>query len=316
MRVVSLLPSATELCYALGVEPVGVSHECDYPPATRDLPTVIDSRIDDTASSGDIDEQVQTAVDEGGVYELDRERLAELDPDVVVSQGICDVCAVDDTLVREAVADLRLDCEVVATDPHSLDDLLADVERLGGALGRPDRADTLRGELAARVDAVATATPDSGPGVAVLDWLDPVMVAGHWVPEMVELAGGTYGLAESGARSRPREWGTIREADPDVLVAAPCGFEPEQTVANAADLTGRDGWEELTAVQEGNVYIVDGHHYVNRPGPRLVDTLELFADLLHPGTGETPDGAVRQWPDLPADTPGRISGYPAFDTTR
>jgi iron complex transport system substrate-binding protein len=297
MRVVSLLPSATELCYALGVEPVGVSHECDYPPAATDLPTVIDSRIDDTASSGDIDEQVQTAVDEGGVYTLDRERLAELDPDIVVSQGICDVCAVDDTLVREAVADLGLDCEVVATDPHSLDDLLADVERLGEALDRPGRASTLRGELTARLDAVGTATPDGGPDVAVLDWLDPVMVAGHWVPEMVELAGGTYGLAESGARSRPREWETIREADPDVLVAAPCGFEPEQTAANAADLAGRRGWAELTAVREGNVYIVDGHHYVNRPGPRLVDTLELFADLLHPGAGETPDGAVRQFPE-------------------
>ncbi|WP_436936256.1 cobalamin-binding protein [Halovenus marina] len=302
MRVVSLLPSATELCYALGVEPVGVSHECDHPPAATDLPTVIHSRVDASATSGEIDDQVQAAVDEGGVYELDRERLAELDPDVIVSQGICDVCAVDDSLVREAVADLELDCEVVATDPHSLDDLLADVERLGRVLGREERARTVLANLEARVDAVGRETPESGPSVVVLDWLDPVMVAGHWVPEMVELAGGTYGLAEPGDPSRPHEWSDIRAEDPDLLVVAPCGFGVDQTLDNTADLIGREGWEQLRAVRNGRVQIIDGHHYMNRPGPRLVDSLELLAGIVHPETVETSDEVVRPWPDLPRDS--------------
>ena len=294
MRVVSLLPSATELCYALDVEPVGVSHECDWPPTAADLPTVIHSRIDADAASDEIDEQVQEAVDSGGVYELDRERLAALDPDIVLSQGICDVCAVDDSEVRAAVNELGLAAEVIATDPHSLDDLFADIERLGAVLDREQEAERLLAELHDRVEAVRERTPADGPSVAVLDWLDPVMVAGHWVPEMVELAGGTYGLADPGDRSTPREWAAIREYDPDVLVAAPCGFGLDQTAANATDLTDRPRWADLRAVENGRVYAMDGHHYVNRPGPRLVETLEYLAGVLY--GFETPPDAVRQFP--------------------
>ena len=294
MRVVSLLPSATELCYALGVEPVGVSHECDYPPAARDQPAVIDSRVDADASSTEIDEQVLEAVDSGGVYELDRARLAALDPDIVLSQGICDVCAVDDSAVRAAVDELGLDASVVATNPHSLGDLLADIERIGVMLDRVDAAKRLRDELQVRIDHVEATTPADGPSVAVLDWLDPVMVAGHWVPGMVDLAGGTYGLAESGDRSTPREWAAIREYDPDVLVAAPCGFALDQTADNVADLTDRDGWADLQAVENDRVYAMDGHHYVNRPGPRLVETLEYLAGLLYPERFDVPGDVARR----------------------
>jgi iron complex transport system substrate-binding protein len=286
MRVVSLLPSATELCYALGVEPVGVSHECDHPPAAREQPSVIESRIDATASSGAIDDQVQTAVTEGGVYDIDRERLAALDPDVVLSQGICEVCAVDDSRIRQAVTDLDLDAEVVTTDPHTLEDVFADLERLGERLDRQERAREVCTDLRERVDRVARATGErpreSRPSVAVLDWLDPVMVAGHWIPGMVETAGGTYDIADPGDPSRPREWEEIRSYDPDVLVAAPCGFDLDQTLDNVGDLTDRRGWSDLTAVETGRVYALDGHEYVNRPGPRLVDTLELLAGIIHP----------------------------------
>jgi iron complex transport system substrate-binding protein len=295
-RVVSLLPSATEIVYALGVEPVGVSHECDHPPAAQELPAVNRSRVDPDATSAEIDAQVTEAEDAGGVYEIDRERLAELDPDIVVSQGICDVCAVDEVRVREAVTDLGLDCEVVTTDPHSLADVMTDIERIGAELGRETRAADLIAGLQRRVDGVerrAKATDDR-PRVAVLDWLDPVMVAGHWIPGMVDLAGGRYGLAERGARSRPREWTTIQEYDPDVLVASPCGFDLTQTVENAPDLTDREGWTDLSAVREGRVYAVDGHDYVNRPGPRLVDTLEVLAAICHPDVFDSPhSGAVR-----------------------
>lgn len=304
MRVVSLLPSATELCYALGVEPVGVSHECDYPPQAREQPTVVHSQIDTDASSQEIDEQVDEAVESGGVYSIDRERLRALDPDVVVSQGICEVCAVDDSRIRRAIDELGLDTEVVSTDPHSLGDVFDDLERLGAVLGREGRASKLLAGFRERVDRVERATPADGPRVAVLDWMDPVMVAGHWIPGMVEQAGGSYGLADPGDRSRPREWADIRAYDPEVLVAAPCGFDIEQTVENSADLTDREGWANLTAVAEDRVYLVDGHEYVNRPGPRLLDTLELFAGLVHPELDfEAVDGDAVRRLTAPGDTP-------------
>ena len=295
MNVVSLLPSATEIVYALGLDPVGVSHECDYPPDATEKPTVNRSRVDPEASSSEINEQVATAEDDGGVYALDRETLATLSPDLVVSQGICDVCAVDEVLVREAVDDMGLDAAVLTTDPHSLDDVFTDIERLGDATGRSERARELVADLRERVAAVertATAHVSDRPSVAVLDWMDPVMVAGHWIPEMVEMAGGEYGLADPGARSRPREWREILEYDPDVLVAAPCGFGLDQTTENVADLTDREGWADLTAVREGRVYALDGHHYVNRPGPRLVETLEYLAGVCHPDTFASPPSDV------------------------
>lgn len=291
MRVVSLLPSATEIVYALGVEPVATSHECDYPPEATELPSVVDSRVDADASSTEIDAQVQAAESSGeGVYEIDRDALADADPDLVISQGICEVCAVDTVLVRDAVDDLGLDCEVLTTDPHSLADIFEDVERIGAALGREERAADLVAALQERVDEVAQRADESPitPEVAVLDWLDPVMVAGHWVPELVEIAGGTYGLADPGDASTPREWREIREYDPDVLVVAPCGFELDQTFENQEDLTHRDGWKRLRAVRMNRAYAMDGHHLTNRPGPRVVDTLEAVAALVNPDAFDTP----------------------------
>lgn len=291
MRVVSLLPSATEIVYALGVEPVATSHECDYPPQAAALPSVVTSRIDATASSAEIDRQVLDTEASGGVYELDRDTLADADPDVIIAQGICEVCAVDTGVVESAIDELELDCELVTTDPHSLDDILDDVERIGAALGREREAATVVSRLRSRVDRVAAVASEATdrPSVAILDWLDPVMVAGHWVPELVELAGGRYGLADTRDASTPREWDEISEYDPDVLVAAPCGFELDQTFENLDDLTGRDGFDDLRAVRSGRAYAMDGHHLVNRPGPRVVDTLEALAGLLHPELFETPD---------------------------
>ncbi|PSP84939.1 cobalamin-binding protein [Halobacteriales archaeon QS_6_64_34] len=300
MRVVTLLPSATEIVYALGVEPVGVSHECDYPPAAREQPSVNRSRVDPQASSSEINEQVAEAEDGDGVYAIDRETLAAVDPDVVVTQGVCDVCAVDHVQVAAAVADLGLDAEVLTLDVHSLEDLFESIHRVGAAIDRDERATELVATLRGRVAAVETtvARADSTPTVAVLDWLDPVMVAGHWIPEMVERAGGEYGMADHGAHSRPREWAEVGAYDPDVLVAAPCGFDIDQTRENLADLTDRPGFDDLRAVREGRAYVVDGHHYVNRSGPRLVDTLEYLAALCHPALFDRPprDTAVELAP--------------------
>jgi len=295
MRVVSLLPSATEVVCALGVDPVGVTHECDYPPDVDRLPTVVHSTIDTTGSSQAIDDQVQDATNDGGVYELDRERLRELDPDVVISQGLCDVCAVDEAVVRETVADLGLDADIVATHPHSLADVFADVERIGRAVDRTSRAQALVAELRTRVDRVRESTAGvETPTVTVLDWLDPVMVSGHWMPELVDLAGGEFLLADPGERSGPVEWATLCDADPAVLVAAPCGFSLDRTVDALDDLRTREGWDELRAVRGGRVYAMDGNHYVNRPGPRLVDTLEHLAGLFHPERFDPPPEEVAQ----------------------
>ena len=300
MRIVSLLPSATEIVYALGLEPVGVSHECDYPPAAADRPAVNRSRVDPEASSQEINEQVVDAEQSGdGVYEIDLDALERLDPDLVISQGICDVCAVDEVLVRDAVERLDIDAAVLTTDPHSLDDVFSDIRRIGDATGTGERAAELVADLRERVTAVerTAAAAEKRPRVAVLDWLDPVMVAGHWIPEMVEIAGGEYGMAESGVRSEPREFADVCEYDPEALVAAPCGFELDQTERNREDLTGRDGWASLTAVRAGRVFAMDGNHYVNRPGPRLVETLEHLAACIHPDLFDVPPrSAVRPFP--------------------
>ena len=323
MRVITLLPSATEIVCALGVDPVGVSHECDHPPRVTDLPSVNRSRVDPEASTEEITRQVVEA-EGGGVYEMDVETLARLDPDLIVTQGVCEVCAVDSVLVEEAVERAALDCEILTTDPHSLADVLDDVERVGQALDRETEAAALIGDLRERIVAVGDRVPgtppaetagDSGvrpeavgavpgnpvdaagddratfderPRVTVLDWTAPPMVAGHWIPGMVEFLGGEYGLSARGSASEVREWAEVREYDPECLVAAPCGFPVEQTHENLSDLVERPGWDDLAAVRNDQVYVMDGHDYCDRPGPRLVDTLEHLAWVLYPDRFERP----------------------------
>lgn len=312
MRVVSLLPSATETLCALGVDPVGVSQTCDYPPRVADLPSVNRSRVDPEATTDEINRQVVAAERGDGVYEIDVEVLADLDPDLIVTQGVCDVCAVDGVLVERAVERAGLDAEILTTDPHSLADVLDDIERIGRAVGRETRAADLVSELRGRIRRVGERVPGDPPPaaiadvlgaeaatgaagrasdagrtrVAVLDWTDPVMVAGHWLPGMVAYLGGAYPV-DRGTASRVHEWRAVREYDPEHLVVAPCGFSIDQTRKNVTDLTDRPGWDDLTAVRD-RVFVLDGHHYANRPGPRLVDTLEFLAWTLHPDVFERP----------------------------
>ncbi|MFB6080635.1 MAG: ABC transporter substrate-binding protein [Haloferacaceae archaeon] len=296
MRVVTTLPSATEIVYALGVEPVAVSHACDHPPAAADLPAVERTRVDPGADSAALHEQVVAADREDGVYAIDLDVLAAADPDLIVTQGVCEVCAVEEVLVEEAAERLDLDCEILTTDPHSLGDVFGDVERIGAALGRAERAADLVADLRRRVERVeARVAGRPRPRVAVLDWLDPVMVAGHWMPGIVERAGGEYGLAAPGDHSYPREWAEIRDYDPEVLVAAPCGFGLDRALAEADALTGREGYADLAAVPDRAVAL-DGSGLVNRPGPRLVDTLEAVAGLLHPGLDDPETDVARPLP--------------------
>jgi iron complex transport system substrate-binding protein len=296
MNVVSLLPSATEILYALGVEPVGVFHECDYPPEAADLPAVNYANVDPEAESAEINEQVADAESSGeGVYGIRVDVLDALDPDVIVTQGICDVCAVDSVLVEDAVSRIDANPEVVTTDPHHLADVIGDVERVGDAVGRADAAAELAADLRERVDAVrervATHLDRTGgkrPRVAVFDWLDPVMVAGHWMPDVVDAAGGRYGMVEPGASARPREFAEIAAYDPEVAIAAPCGFGLDQTARDLDALTEHDGWTDLAAVRSGRTWALDGHHYANRPGPRIVDIVEHLAAMIHPQAFDAP----------------------------
>lgn len=297
MRIVSLLPSATEIVYALGLEPVGVSHECDWPPHATEKPAVNSSRVDPDQDTEEINREVAQAVrDHGGVYEIDLETLSQLNPDLIISQGVCDVCAVDQVLVKDAVAQLDLDTEVLTLDSHTLDGIFDDILMIGTATERRDLAETLVGDLRSRMNAIETeaANTDHHPSVAVLDWTDPVMVAGHWVPELVELAGGRYGLTDAGERSTVREWDALLEYDPEVLIISPCGFDLQQTIDSLPDLVERDSWNDLSAVQSERVYLMDGHNYMNRPGPRIVDSLEYLAGMIHPEHfDEPPDQATR-----------------------
>ena len=310
MNVVTLLPSATEIVAALGVTPAGVSHSCDYPPEIHDLPTITRSSVDETADSATIDEQVLEAERAGGVYAIDTEKLARADPNLIVTQGICAVCAVDTVLVREAVEQLDLDCEILTTDPHSLEDVFSDIERIGRALGRSERATALVSELESRVERVRAAAPEDPaerPRVLDIDWMDPVMVGGHWVPEICEIAGGEYGIVEAGEASTPVEWEQVREYDPETLVIAPCGFEVEQTMANVEELTARAGWSDLTAVRENRVFVMDGSAYLNRPSSRLIDSLELVASALHPERFDPPGDGTQ------TDAIRPLTGAPSAD---
>jgi iron complex transport system substrate-binding protein len=294
MRAVTLLPSATETLFALGVEPVGVSHSCDHPPATRELPSLTSTVVDyEDRSAADIDAQMRSV--DGAVYDLDVDRLAALGPDLVVTQATCDVCAVDAGAVREAVASLDPAPELLTLDPHSFGDVLDDVTRLGEAVDRPDAAAALTDGLTARVERVreraADAVADEGrPRTAVLDWTDPPIRAGHWVRDMVEIAGGDPSFQPDGP-SEPVAWDDVRARDPETLVVAPCGFERDRAVDAVADLAGRPGWRDLAAVAHERVYAVDGNALFNRPSHRLVDSLEALFACLHPDRAATPPAA-------------------------
>ncbi len=318
MRIVTTLPSATELVTAIGIEPVGVSHECDYPPGVETVPSITRSRLTDTdsASSGEIDQQVLDTAESGdGIYDIDTETLDSLDPDLIVTQGMCDVCAVDEVVVANAIETIEAEPAVLTTDPHSVDDVLDDFDRLGRATDRVDRARAVRDQLEARIDDIRARTADIGsadrPRVAIFDWTDPVMIAGHWTAELVTWAGGEYGLAAVGDRSRPREWTEIREYDPEIVIVAPCGFDLDQTATNRHDLTERPGWEELTAVQTGRVWALDGDQYLNRPGPRLVETLAAIAGIVHPDRFHRPDRDVA----VPFDAIGSDDGSATVTAT-
>jgi iron complex transport system substrate-binding protein len=298
IRICSLLPSATEIVCALGLEQqlVGVTHECDFPAEARDKPQVTVSLIDSSGlSSGEIDAAVRESLADGStIYGLDDHLLRELQPDVILTQELCDVCAVGPDIVRAAVERLpRAPC-VVSLEPHSLDEVLESIVTVGELAGARDRAGTLMANLRARLQRVHNAVEGLPQRrVLTLEWLDPPFVGGHWIPEMVAIAGGMDVLGRAGAPSREASWQQVVDSDPDCIVVMPCGFDLDRALHELEATALPPEWEGLRAVEGGEVYAVDGSAYFSRPGPRLVDGVEILASILHPQVfGQTPE---RSW---------------------
>jgi len=288
VRIVSLVPNATEILFALGAEDalVGVSHECDFPPAARRLPPLTGSALAPGGSARAIDAAVSAQLGSGkSLYTLDEELLARLAPDLLFTQELCPVCAVSTAQVEGAVAPLARCPEVVALDPERLEDVLADILRVGERVGRREKARRLVDDLRARLERVQAAHRGRPrPSVVALEWLDPPFLGGHWVPQMVAVAGGRDPFAvAAGERSRRASWEEIAAADPDWIVAMPCGFDEAGARAEVAKLAGRPDWERLRAVRAGRVAAVDANGCFSRPGPRLVDGVERLAAILGGG---------------------------------
>ena len=287
MRIVSLLASATEIVCELGLADhlVGISHECDFPAHVLDRPRVSRPRFDpEGMDSGRIDRAVRDAMAEhGSVYEVDADRLEALAPDLIISQAVCEVCAVPTPGVRALTAERGLGAEVLSLDAHRLEEILATIEAVGEATGSGERARALVGGLRARLDAVAEAVADrERPTLLGIEWLDPAFVPGHWVPEMVELAGASNLAGERGARSVEVEWGTLRGLDPDALLVMPCGYGLEAARADADRHAGQLRDLAQRAIAGGRAWVVDASSYFNRSGPRVVRGVEILAGLLHP----------------------------------
>ena len=288
MRICSLLPGATEIACALGLadEIVGVSHECDFPPAARSKPVMVRSRIDPRKiGSGEIDRRVGDLLrSKQSLYTLDEKLFTDSQPDIILTQGLCDVCALDYNDVVKAARSLSRDPCIVSLDPHCLDDILNEVLRIGEATHRSLQAESLVQELRVRIEAVRhqTARSASRPRVACLEWFDPLYIAGHWVPEMVQLAGGSDILGTAGEPSAKIEWDALIESRPEILILMPCGFDLDRAVRESSLLKNRAGWQSLAAVRDKRVFAVSGADYFSRPGPRLVDGLEILSQLFHP----------------------------------
>lgn len=283
MRIVSLVPAATEIACALGAgdDLVAVTHDCDYPPPVRALPRITRSTIEPGSDSGAIDAQVREAAERGeSTFHLDAATLAAARPDILLGQTLCAVCAVTLDALPASLDPAPL---VVPLNGESIAGIYTDILRVGAAIGRTPAAEALVVRLRERVDDVRRRVAGAGrPRVASIEWLDPLFNAGHWVPEQVELAGGVDILAEPGARSRVVTQADVIAADPDVLLLMPCGFDAERAHLEAGELLSGAGWSSLRAVRTGRAFALDGNAYFSRPGPRVVDGIELLASLLHP----------------------------------
>lgn len=286
MRIVSFLPSATETLYQLGAggQIVGVTHECKFPAQARKKPRVIRPSFDPSKMTGwEIDAKIVELMRSGSdIYVVDDKILKKANPDLIVAQGLCEVCSPFTKEISRAVNILGSQPDVLVLDPHDLDDILVSIMDVAEKVGRVREGTKLVSSLQKRVDAVRSMKIKSRPSVLCIEWLDPLFTAGHWVPQMVEYAGGTNGLSVTGEPSRRMEIEEAVKFDPDIIVLMPCGFEISKTLKELPALARNEKWKSLRAVKTGNVYAVNANAYFSKPGPRTVTGLEILAKILHP----------------------------------
>ena len=287
-RIVSLLPSATEIVCALGLEDslVAVTHECDYPPSVVGKSVLTASRIShETMTSAEIDHAVRSQLDgHGSIYDLDEERLRALAPDLILTQELCDVCAVSYKTVQQAARLFETDVSVVSLEPNTIDDIFANIRTIGELTGKASEADQVIEQLDARLNAVAVALEgiEKRPRTLMLEWLEPAFAPGHWVPEQVRIAGGDHAFGSVGQPSVTTTAQAIRDYAPEIVVMIPCGYYKEDTLRQLPQTHLPAGWNELPAVRNGDVWAVDATSYFSRPGPRVVDGVEILSRILHP----------------------------------
>ncbi|HEY0244549.1 MAG TPA: cobalamin-binding protein [Mucilaginibacter sp.] len=287
-KIVSLLPSATEIVCALGLEDnlVGRSHECDYPESIKHLPVCSEANFPDGLSSAAIDVKVKEILaDALSVYTIKREQIKQLAPDIVLTQAQCEVCAVSLKDVEEALENyLDKQARIVSLQPNSLGDIFKDITTVANALKVTERGNALVEDLQERVDIVRHKLKyiESKPTVACIEWLEPMMVSGNWIPELVSIAGGASILAQAGKHSPYIQWQDIQSQDPDIIIVMPCGFSIERTMKEMNLLLQLPGFGDLKAVKNNRLYIADGNQYFNRPGPRIVDSIEILAEIINP----------------------------------
>lgn len=293
MRIVSLVPSATEMLFALGVgdEVTAVTHECDHPPAARELPRVTRDVIGPGLGPAEIDRAVRELTEQGrAIYELDEAALRRLQPDLIVTQALCAVCAVSYDDVRAVAERLDSQPQVLALDPHTLGEVLGDVRTLAQATDAKDAGVDLVQDAAGRIDRVRLAVRAAPPvTVAALEWLDPVFVAGHWTPQLIEYAGGIDALGLPGEHSQQTTWDAVRAAEPEVVVVMPCGYDADRALEEAEAYA-----DELASLGARRIVAVDAAAHFSRPGPRLVEGLEVMGHVLHPDRLPEAAGPVRE----------------------
>lgn len=295
MKIVSLLPSATEIVCLLGLgdQLVGVTHECDWPPSVRELPKVTRTLIPLDSTSAAIDALVRERMATGqALYTLDMPVLQRLAPDLIVTQALCEVCAVAEAEVRSAACSLPGTPQVLNLEPQRIGEVLRSIEQVARAAGVYERGRGVVEGLQARIDAIVerTRSVERRPRVMLLEWIDPPFSCGHWTPELVDMAGGVEGIGRVGLPSQTTAWERIVEWGPEIMLIACCGYDLERTLTDVPILRRQPGWHDLPCVRDDRVYAVNGSSYFSRPGPRLVDSLEILAHTLHPDVHPLPAG--------------------------
>src|SRR5713101_713075 len=285
MRIASLLPSATEIAFALGLgdQVVAVSHECDYPPEASNRPVLTKSAIHQkTHRSLEVDQEVERRG--GDIYEIDTKLLEELKPDLILTQELCAVCAVSYTKVKEAARVLDSDTKIVSLEPNNLEEIIDNIRLVGKMTGKVSRAEELASQLSLRIERVKERTlrVEQRPRVFFMEWLQPPWAGGHWIPQMVDYAGGVEGLGRLGKPSHRIGWDEVVEYQPEIVVLSPCGFDANQVMEEAHVLASYQEWEKIPAFQSSRIYAVNASAYFSRSGPRVVDGLEILAHIIHP----------------------------------